>query len=312
LSDTNVPAQSSIGAPNTNFVRPANWVDYSSTAAGAANAPLVVRNGAMQSIGELGHVTDPARVPATVGSLAGPGYSRGGGRTLRIGQPEVAGWFDRSQTNASRTWTSWRLADVFSTTSSLKIAGAINPNGVLRDNGAALQAALFGMTFSPSPQGAPNLAGRAANVTNLVTNMVGRMTNGASAGLGNGAANPLWERGEFSELAVLGAGAALAGVNMSNVFDRGREELVRRSMDMITTRGSVFSAYVVGEALLVTNNATNVLSSARVKTTFEVTPLFANPSDATNDTFVPVAASISRRFAGPTNYQVRVLQTFND
>jgi hypothetical protein len=305
LNNGSVPAQSTFGAPNTNFVRPTNWVDSSSTAAGSANAPLFVGNGALQSIGDLGHVTDPARLPGTNGVLATPPFSRGGGRTLRIGQPEHERWYDGNQTNASRTWTSWRLADIFGVSDAIKVSGLINPNGMLRDGGAAFRAALHGMTMLPSPDGSTNTANRAVNVTNVVASTLARMTNLIGSGLPTGAINPFWERGEVSQLPLFNSGTTLAGVNMSNSFDRGREEVVRRSIEMITTRGSVFTVYVLGQALQATRFATNVIGTARLKITYEIIPEFATP---VSDSFDPsVNASVAARFREPTNYTRRVL-----
>ena len=343
ISSNQLPDGSTMGLPNANYVDPKRWVDVSSTEANATNAPLIVRNGPMQSIGELGHITDPARV-------AGPGgieFSRGGGRTLRVGQPEHRWWYDTNQNRPSRTWASWRLADIFTTSAAsngttaattqgvltnslgvvrggtntngavVSIPGLINPNGALRDNGAALRAALFGLSFQPltgsGTLGVPNLAGLAANVTNVSTNLVRRLTTVTGTDLPANTLNPLWERGEISELALLNSGTGLAaGVNMSNVFDRGREELVRRSIEMITTRGSVFSVYAVGQALQVVSSRTNILSTARLKQTFEIIPQFAT-ADAFLDSFNPAQpAVVSRRFAAPTNYTVRVLATSYD
>jgi hypothetical protein len=145
-------------------------------------------------------------------------------------------------------------------------------------------------------------------VTNVSTNLVRRLTTVTGTDVPANALNALWERGEISELALLNSGTALApGVNMSNVFDRGREELVRRSIEMITTRGSVFSVYAIGETL----QGTNVTGTARLKQTFEIIPQFPT-ADAFNDNFALNATRISRRFAPPTNYTVRVLATSYD
>ena len=339
-----------FGQPNTYYTASTTvdgqvvantWMDVSGLGAGAANAPQFVRNGPMQSIGELGHIMDPARTRG--GGGLGEQLVRGGGRTLRIGQPEVGQnstpanatvwWYAGSQTNASRTWTSWRLADIFTTTASganvaaatstpgvwrstngFTVPGLINPNGALRDNGAALKAALFGLAGEPSPtsggtaQGSTATAGTNFTIANVVTNVVGRLNSVTGTGLPAGALNPFWERGEISELRLLNSGSSL-GVNMSNAFDRGREELVRRSIEMITTRGSIFTAYVVGQALQVVGTTTNVLSAARLRSTFEIIPQFANPTIATNDNFAPADAS---RFAAPTNYTVRTLANYYD
>jgi hypothetical protein len=352
ISDANgtLPGDSTFGRLNTNFVFAANWTDRNSSwRPDSTNAPLYVRNAALQSIGELGHITDPARVPGSSGDIA---LARGGGRTLRVGQPELSSmaspwrmaWYDGNQTNASRTWTSWRLADIFTTTTAsnsatvtnaqgiptnslgvvrgstntngavVTIPGLINPNGALRDNGAALKAVLHGLTFLPSSDtnngGAAIIGGRTANVTNVVTNLIGRLTNATGGGLPADSLNPFWERGELSELSVLNAASAstvVSGQVMSNVIDRGREELVRRSIEMITTRGSVFSVYAIGQTL----QGTNVTGTARLKQTFEIIPQFPT-ADAFNDNFAVNATRISRRFAPPTNYTVRVLATSYD
>ncbi len=320
--NSGLPENSTFGSLNTNYVWATNWTDYTPWQPNSNNAPLFVRNSPMLSVGELGHITDPARTLGSSGNIA---RSRGGGRTFRIGQPELTNanspwrqaWYTGSQTNASRTWTSWRLADIFTVTTNTNVAirGLVNPNGALRDNGAALRAALFGLTFLPvTPEGASSLAGRGANVSNVVSNVVARLTNGAASGFGAGTFNPFWERGEISELAVLNSsasGTVAGGAVMSNAFDRGREELVRRSIEMITTRGSVFTVYAVGQSLRVTPNSTNVTGTVTAKSTFEITPQFA--IGGTNDAFdLANANAVTRRFLPPTNYTTKVISTSYD
>ena len=303
----------------------------------------------MHTIGELGHITDPARPYSTSGSV--PTLARGGGRTLRVGQSELTnfggtniGWYSGNQTAASRTWTSWRLADIFTTTAAsnnatardaegnltnslgvvrgttntngvvVTIPGLINPNGLLRDGGAAMRAALHGLTYSATPEGAPGLAGRDLNsfrLNGVVSSMTSRLTNASAAGLPSGALVPFWERGEISELPIFNTGNI--PTQMSNVFDRGREELVRRSIEMITPRGSIFTVYAIGEVLQVTPQTTNVLSTARLKQTFQIEPRFQFPTDYGNDSFNPAqAARVTRRFSAPINYTVRVLSSSYD
>jgi len=302
----------------------------------------------MQTIGELGHITDPARPYITSGSA--PTLARGGGRTLRVGQSELTnsggtniGWYDGKQTNASRTWASWRLADIFTTTAAsngatavdplgnltnslgvvrggtntngavVTIPGLINPNGVLRDGGASLRAALHGMVYAPTPEGVPGLAGRDLNsfrLNGVINSLRSRLTNASAAGLPSGALVPFWERGEISELPIFNTGTI--PTTMSNIFDRGREELVRRSIEMITTRGSIFTVYAVGQALQVTPQVTNVLSSVQLKQTFEISPQYLGSADAFNDSFPLTGLRFTRRFSAPTNYTVRVLATSYD
>jgi hypothetical protein len=66
----------------------------------AAAAPAFLANRAMLSIGELGHIFDPAQAADDLSapiSSEGNNKISGGGRTLRIGQPEF-----RSET--TDTW----------------------------------------------------------------------------------------------------------------------------------------------------------------------------------------------------------------
>ena len=80
---------------------------------------------------------------------------------------------------------------------------------------------------------------------------------------------------------------------------------------MITPRGSVFTVYAIGQTLQVAGNKTNVLSTVRLKQTFELTPQFPT-SDVFNDTFDPSPTRISRRFAAPTNYTARTISSSYD
>ena len=192
----------------------------------------------------------------------------------------------------------------------MSLPGLLNPNGLLRDGGAAIRAALYGLTYSPTPEGAPGLAGRDLNSSRLngvVNSFKSRLTNASAAGLPSGALVPFWERGEISELPIFNTGNIPA--QMSNVFDRGREELVRRSIEMITPRGSVFTVYAIGQALQIAGNKTNVLGAVRLKQSFELTPQFP-----TSDSFIDNFSlnRISRRFAAPTSYTVRVLSSSYD
>lgn len=153
-------SQASFGAlasANGRFVNVSTWPDWSGSGSAAGNNldHAVIRDGRMLGIGELGHIYDPARITNAAGSVE---FSRGGGRTLKIGQREAfdaggaitpgnfasgknpyglwAGtnalrnmdsFFLEAQTAPSRNWTAWRLADVF----------CVDPpdrNGTVNDN----------------------------------------------------------------------------------------------------------------------------------------------------------------------------------
>ena len=135
----------------------------------AQYAPGIIANAPLTSIGQLGDIYDPARLPAS--NTYDVTYSRGGGRSLRIGQHDDLS--DGVQDSPSSGWASWRLTDFFSITDSIEQPGLININGLARDNGAALQAAFKGFDFQqttadyttalydPMIHGDPTLAGMA-------------------------------------------------------------------------------------------------------------------------------------------------------
>ncbi len=271
----------------------------------AEKAPSVIGNGALNSIGQLGDVFDAAR---TLNSASAIDSCRGGGRTLKIGQHDDR--WDGDQLSASRSWTSWRLLDFFSIADhadqprmvdgyGIEQPGVININGVARDNGAALKAALMGFLYQPKPVGDAALdpsATPSANVPQvqkLVDAMVTRITTPLKdpetqainlGGVTQTGAGPFWERGELSELPVFGrthsttpardyANLDLTGIDLSSkVYDRGREELFRRIAEMITTRGDTFTVYAVGQAITQkSSTAAKIYSSTqRLKVTFRL------------------------------------------
>ncbi|MEY2851782.1 MAG: hypothetical protein RL549_481 [Verrucomicrobiota bacterium] len=314
-------AQSSFGTLGT-FVTPTSWVDYSpAIASGSATAPYIQRDAALDTIGRLGGVFDSAR-------FLGAGSTellliRGGARTLKIGQAErwstqnVYGLWDGSETSASRNWTSWRLADVFSITNSTNLPGVININGALRDTNA-LSALVFGLIYESSPEGGQATSGRNLNVANFVTAVRTHLAGGV---LDTNPSNDrlFWERGQISELAD-GANRplfssplnTLAGVPLSTTQDRGREEVVRRMMDLITTKGNVYTIYAIGQSL---NPRTGQpVATQKIKRTFRMDPVF-NPALPTDSAFTPTQAGSGNptdRFRRPSGFTVTILHNSNE
>ena len=260
-SNLNPPC--SLGSPNSKYVLPASgaypWSDYFDWPAAsgaypianldAASTPGVIANSPLTSIGQLGDIFDPARTIGTVGS-ASILNSRGGGRTLKIGQRDDRVSYDASGNSgnnsidnvpASTGWASWRLADVFCIGDSLELPGRININGVARDGGAALRAALTGFRFQPVTQtgsdgqvvdplihGTNTLSGAtletsttgATGVSKLVNQIIARLAAPPTykANGGNTPYGPFFERGEFGELENGGntnGSSALFGRNIS-------------------------------------------------------------------------------------------------
>ena len=225
-----------LGLANYRSVRPNRpenpWGDYPAyytdpnnpTQAELANfradrAPMPVANVALTSIGQLGDLFDPSRIIES----GNTGGSRGGGRSLKIGQHDDR--WDGDETSASRTWAAWRLVDIFSANSynAVQQPGLINLNGVTRDGGAALRAMLTGFKFRPdtttNPLGDVALADDQSastlsrlQIDKLITELQTRLktpiidpaTNKASTGIWQTGAGPFWERGELSELPGFG------------------------------------------------------------------------------------------------------------
>lgn len=328
----------------------------------AFNAPAIIANAPLHSIGQLGDVYDAARLLNSPGAID---TSRGGGRTLKIGQHDDR--WDGDASSLSRHWTSWRLVDFFSIADhasqprmidrfAMEQPGLINLNGVARDGGAAVRAALMGFAFQPALAGGdPALASSASPLANVpdVQKIIDQMTLRISTPTKNPVtlapnvgdawqtgAGPFWERGELSELPLFGrtrtlspananATTDLTGIDLSSkVFDRGREELFRRLVEMVTTRGDTFTVYAVGQAVSQKTPAGPKTYSAlqRLKVTFRLIPrthalapgggyeYFHPGTDATGKylPFNPKADAgldqrIKERFDKPDHYDIQVL-----
>jgi Tfp pilus assembly protein FimT len=306
-------------ALNSKFVNPALWTDPATNTADSSHAPTIVANGALASIGQLGDVFDPVRtVGAAPTGSADIKYSRGGGRTLKIGQPErydpstnAGGLWDGDSNSFSREWVAWRLTDIFSTADLVQFDGRININGANRDGGAALKTALYGYKFQSAPDSDPSLAGSGFDVDPtdandkinvLVGQLQSRLKNQAPF---DKTAGPLAERGELSELPMFNTGTDLvSGINTAIVYDRGREELFRRLIELTTTRGNIFTVYAVGQSLVPQPGTISpiVTATTNLKVTFRVDPVW-NAGTPT-DPFDPTAIT---RFKKPDKYAIKVL-----
>ncbi len=289
LDNGKVPGKSDLGRPNTTYTFPGSWPDASPWRADGVNAPMTIPDRALHSIGELGHLYDPVRGLGESGNIA---YSRGGGRTLTIGQPDPL--WDGSETSASREWAAWRLADLYATDDALFVEGLINPNGVRRDGGAALRTALHDFTHAPAgqPGSDPGLASTALAVAEIDA-VLARITAWLAA-----RETPFYERGQLSEALAPPVGAA---------YDRGREALFRTLAERITTRGSVFTLHAIGQALRQTPDGRKLpAATARLRVTFRLEPVWEPPLA---ETFDPADADeVAARFRKPDRYRAVVLQ----
>lgn len=318
--DKGVPPFGTLTDFNTQQTQPdpSGWPERAHFTAGAANAPAVIANTPLTSIGQLGDLFDPQREASSPANI---NFSRGGGRTLHIGQPENPAIWDGKSGSRSRNWTAWRLTDIFTanttkddpatsdTDESFERPGLINLNGLRRDGGAALQTLLSGYKFNAAPAADPAIAdknlpqGKGNGVDELVTELNARLDPASGGG-------PMFERGELSELPLFSSGTKLAGVDMTTVLDRSREELFRRAVELTTTRGSVFSIYAVGQAVQERPGgpagAVLVRGTSLKKVTVELVPVYspALPSTVAWDATQPYV-----RFASPIRYEARVLAT---
>ncbi len=252
--NSKIPDDSTFGKAALSFVDPKKnqgtvgaWGDYNpafdDTKATAFN---IIRDGNMTSIGELGNIFDPYRLACPTGI----DFSRGGGRSLKVGQPDdVIGSATRFSTNWQNA--AWRLVDIFGVNASKSILeldpvqrGQVNVNSVMRDGGTVLRSLLRQFVFLPDS--AKGIAGSSLSDSEI-SNLILSLSNYVST---NG---PFMERGEISQIGYFSGASAntnkIAGQNVSTTADRGREEIFRRMVELITTRSSSFSIFCVGEAI---------------------------------------------------------------
>jgi hypothetical protein len=189
------------------------------------------------------------------------------------------------------------------------LPGMINPNGALRDGGAAFLAALEGFSHSANDAMTDNKLKGAAFSANAYALFRNSLTNWMTAGV------PFFERGELSELSAFNQSFSSfltpsPGTNTLTFNDRGREEIFRRMAEFVTPKGNTFTVYVVGQALTELPNGTRRVDATQTrKVTFRLEPMYkSNDLDFDYNS----NSSISNRFASPTNYALRVFsQTDN-
>lgn len=255
------------------------------------NAPAFLRNGLMVSVGELGHIFDPAQVDDSglAPSVGSPANSLGcvGGRTLRIGQPESQYW----ATNGGLL--AMRLLDLFTvnpigtnaisaipTNTSASLRGdwsnriITNPSyanmpvmfGRINVNTAppeVLSAVLSGVAINSdigAGSGSPSQAGPAgALVTALITNRpYGRISDlhkALSAFVD--AANFTWTGSPIANITATNLGNPFPAMA---TMDRSREELFARTVNLFSTQSRAFRVYVIGQALGKRTNPVSLLA----------------------------------------------------
>jgi len=217
-----------------------------------------------------------------------------------------------------------------------EIAGLYNPNGILRDQGRVLRALFEGISFGNDDESDPALAGNLFLTTDMETILPESSRANisvAQAGTGGKAfANylaqrltrsvpkrfsPLWEPGEISQLdffayklgnySSTGSGGTTvqfirSGTGNDTLNDRGREEIFRRLVDIITPKGNTFTIYVVGQTL--DKQGKPSATKAR-RITVRLRPVFNEPLD---DDFDPNnATEVTARFRRPDAYTLHII-----
>jgi type II secretory pathway component PulK len=254
-------------------VLPETW-----TAASGLDAPLTLRSGAMLSIGELGNVFDAAQVndsgAAPTGGTPANAMLSGGGRSLRIGQPESPYW-DVGGRRAMQ------LLDLFS----------VNPPGT---NTAELGSSAY--------TNVPVMRGR-INVNTAPKPVLAAVFDGLALSADKGIAASFVDSSKIADVVISNrpysrisdlykASEAFANgtnyipnvpnisVTISNAvatnstnyvamaaMDRAREELFTRSVNLLGTQSRAFRVFVVGEAL---DRQSNAVSRIGLEASVEV------------------------------------------
>ncbi|TSA31899.1 MAG: hypothetical protein D4R65_10475 [Verrucomicrobiaceae bacterium] len=236
-------------APATVNTLPSSIFSSYNATTDAAGAVSCIRNAPMQSIGELGHIYDEAQVADDLTDPSTQLAGAGGGRTLRIGQPEFA------SANATVNWNTngkraIELLDLFTvnttngfSTNYPAVQGRINVN-------TAPQAVLEALFYNISPTS--DLAYQSSVITNVSALAQSIITNRPFNKLSDlykitpGLVNAT------NYAPALGTNLATNSVNpnpLASVFDRAREEAFGKMVGLCTVQSRSFRVFVVGQSL---------------------------------------------------------------
>jgi hypothetical protein len=228
------------------------------TSANATNAPFYLRNGKMESIGELGNIYDPAQLN-DVGFSTSAGsptswYASGGGRTLRLGISE----FDYPNTNTPPTGTAERLAPNWNSPGyrsthllDLFTVSQTNSNGVPTNApkiniNTASQDVLTALFYNLS-QNADLAFTNSILTANAASNL-------ASLVISN---RPFYNLSDFYKITpqllnpanyspTLGNSTT---TNIAAINDAGREQLLAAIIELVDTQSRNFKVISIGQAI---------------------------------------------------------------
>lgn len=219
------------------------------TPAQSNNAPAFVRNGTLETIAELGHIYDPVHLD-DVGAVTPNGgepnsaYSSGGGRTLRIGQPEPV---NHATLNVAGQ-RAMNLLDVFTARPVGEATNAPRQAGLNINTAPVNVLAAFFYNLQPVSDGglggAPKIS--LAGATNIATNIVANRPYFAASDMHRFLNELASVRTNYAP-AIAGVGAFQGPI--PNMHDRAREELFRRAYGSLETKSGAFRYYGIGRSL---------------------------------------------------------------
>ena len=244
-------------APSSDSLTPDQIPSPYRAGAEETQAPFVIRKGPMLSLGELGHLFDPAQVDDLLeapqaGTPKSP-FCCGGGRTLRIGQPEFhvptpsADW-DTEGKRAIELLDLFTLADSGRKPGSNQIATNAGVPGRINVNTAShpvLTALFTGLTVASDCRFTNSMIG--TNAADKLATLIEQNR----------------PYGRLSELRILTPSLSraetftpplsknLPGVSpaVADVFDRAREEAFGKVIGHCTVQSRTFRLVVIGETL---------------------------------------------------------------
>ena len=263
-------------APASDTITPDQIPSPYRVGAAETEAPFVIRKGPMLSLGELGNLFDPAQVDdlleAPAAGTAKSAFCSGGGRTLRIGQPEShvlspSDW-DTEGKRAIELLDLFTLADPGRQPGTNYIATNCGVPGRINVNTAshAVLTALFsGITITSDSR--------------FTNSMIG--TNGADKLAALIEANRPY--GRLSDLRILTPSLCRAeiftpplsknipGISpaVADVFDRAREEAFGKIIGHCTLQSRTFRLVVIGESL---NQSGKTTGRSILDTLVRITP----------------------------------------
>lgn len=229
--------------------------------ADAAKAPFVMRKGPMASLAELGNIFDPAQVDdegnaPVAGSPKQSKFCSGGGRTLRVGQPEFHAM------NPKVTWDvpgkrAVDLIDLFTVSdqgrqpdtnrvttnsTSLGIPGRINVNTAPH----AVLTSLFTGVAATSDRRFTNCTLSAKAIEEMATLVEEHRPYSRLSDLSLLTTNLVNADSYIPRLSenIVGSTPPVA-----NVFDRAREEAFGKIIGHCAVQSRTFRIYVIGESL---------------------------------------------------------------